>query len=162
MLKDGNILISGGEHSYNGENYSYYTFPFAEILNTKTRTITKINDLPFPLAEHMFFYDKDGNVIIFGGKKTDFYKNRKRIIREVKNHKVIEKTIDEKNVREISGNIHLIKFNNKNKTFNIIGTNSELTYTRAVSMYILWKMKFYLLEDIIIILIMMKELIYII
>lgn len=137
LLKDGNILISGGEHSYNGENYSYYTFPFAEILNTKTRTITKINDLPFPLAEHMFFYDKDGNVIIFGGKKTDFYKNRKRIIREVKNHKVIEKTVDEKNVREISGNIHLIKFNNKNKTFNIIGNNSELTYIRAVSMYII-------------------------
>ncbi len=135
LLKDGNILITGGEHSYNGKNYSYYTFPNAEILDTKTKKITKLNDLPFPLAEHMFFYDKYGNVIIFGGKTTKFYKNKKRIIRTVENHKTIEKTVDEKNVREIRPNSKLIKFDVLSNNFSTIENGKPLPHDRAVSVF---------------------------
>ncbi len=67
LLKDGNILITGGAHEKFDNNDNYYTLSNAEILNTKTRTIEKIDDLPFPLANHHIVVDKDGLAYIFGG-----------------------------------------------------------------------------------------------
>ncbi len=73
LLRDGNILITGGAHGKVDDKNNYYTLSNAEILNTKTRTIEKIEDLPFPLANHHLFVDKDGLVYIFGG--DIIYKN---------------------------------------------------------------------------------------
>ena len=112
LLKNGNILITGGQDVQIISKIKVKRFPInkAQIFDIKSKKIKKIQDLPFPIEKHSAYLDHNGDVYIIGGL-----------------------TLNDKN--KLICNTKIIKYENKTETFSIVGQNDKINLTYFSKIY---------------------------
>ncbi len=105
LLKDGNILITGGQDVFEISKNKIKRYPISKshIFNTKTKKIKTIQNLPIPLMKHSSYINQKGDVYILGGE-----------------------TNSNGDLKRATGtyNSKIIKFDSKTERFSIVGDNT--------------------------------------
>ena len=112
LLKDGNILITGGQDVFEISKNKIKRYPISKshIFNTKTKKIKTIQNLPIPLMKHSSYINQKGDVYIVGGL-----------------------TLNDKN--KIVCNTQIIKYDKNAEIFSIIGKNDKINLTYYSKIY---------------------------